>query len=57
MPTFFPSDVVLVRYPFTDLEAFKVRPAVAVSEIGNVGTLVPEDFTKVQISLKLWLSL
>lgn len=30
MPSFSTSDVLLVRYPFTDLTSAKVRPAVAV---------------------------
>ncbi len=32
MPSFSKSEVVLVRYPFSDLTAAKVRPAVVVSE-------------------------
>ena len=31
MPSYLKGDVVLVRYPFSDLSDFKVRPAVAVS--------------------------
>ena len=31
MPSYSKGDVVLVRYPFSDLSDFKVRPAVAVS--------------------------
>src|SRR5205809_8042922 len=31
MPSYSKGDVVLVRYPFSDLSAAKVRPAVAVS--------------------------
>ncbi len=31
MPSFSKNDVVLVRYPFSDLTAGKVRPAVVVS--------------------------
>ena len=31
MPRFSKGDVVLVRYPFSDLTNFKVRPAVVVS--------------------------
>jgi mRNA interferase MazF len=30
MPSYSSGDVVLVRYPFTDLTSSKVRPAVAV---------------------------
>jgi mRNA interferase MazF len=30
MPSYSKGDVILVRYPFTDLSASKVRPAVAV---------------------------
>jgi len=32
MPSFSRSEVVLVRYPFSDLTAAKVRPAVIVNE-------------------------
>ena len=32
MPSFSKNDVVLVRYPFSDLTAVKVRPAVVVNE-------------------------
>ena len=31
MPNFSRNEVILVRYPFTDLSGFKVRPAVVVS--------------------------
>ncbi len=31
MPSYSKSDVILVRYPFSDLSAAKVRPAVVVS--------------------------
>lgn len=31
MPSFFKNDVILVRYPFTDLSNSKVRPAVVVN--------------------------
>ena len=31
MPDYSTNDVVLVRYPFSDLSAFKVRPAIIVS--------------------------
>jgi mRNA interferase MazF len=31
MPSYSQSDVVLVRYPFSDLSGSKVRPAVVVS--------------------------
>ena len=31
MPSYSKGDVVLVRYPFSDLSDFKVRPAVAIS--------------------------
>jgi mRNA interferase MazF len=30
MPSYFRSEVILVQYPFTDLSATKVRPAVVV---------------------------
>ncbi len=32
MPSFSKNDVVLVGYPFSDLTAVKVRPAVVVNE-------------------------
>jgi mRNA interferase MazF len=31
MPSYLKSDVILVRYPFSDLSSSKVRPAVVVS--------------------------
>jgi mRNA interferase MazF len=31
MPTYSKNDVILVRYPFTDLSSSKVRPAVIIS--------------------------
>jgi mRNA interferase MazF len=31
MPSYFKHDVILVRYPFSDLSSSKVRPAVIVS--------------------------
>ena len=31
MPSYFKNDVILVRYPFSDLSSSKVRPAVVVS--------------------------
>lgn len=31
MPNYFKHDIILVRYPFSDLSASKVRPAVIVS--------------------------
>ena len=31
MPSFSKNDVILVRYPFSDLSGAKVRPAIAVS--------------------------
>jgi mRNA interferase MazF len=31
MPSYSKDDVVLVRYPFSDLSDFKVRPAISVS--------------------------
>lgn len=31
MPNYSKDDVILVRYPFTDMSNFKVRPAVVVS--------------------------
>jgi mRNA interferase MazF len=33
MPSYSKNDVLLVRYPFSDLSGFKVRPAVVVSEL------------------------
>jgi mRNA interferase MazF len=32
MPSFFKPEIVLVRYPFSDLTGIKVRPAVVVHE-------------------------
>ncbi len=43
MPSFLKNDVVLVRYPFSDLSAAKVRPAVVVN-----GPHVSEDFSPVE---------
>lgn len=33
MPSYFKHDVILVRYPFSDLSSSKVRPAVVVSTL------------------------
>ena len=33
MPNYLKNDIILVRYPFSDLSNFKVRPAVIVSTI------------------------
>ena len=35
MPNFSTNDVVLVRYPFTDLTSVKVRPAVVVASFAG----------------------
>ncbi len=32
MPSFSRNEVILVRYPFSDLTAFKIRPAVVIGE-------------------------
>ncbi len=45
MPSFSKNDVVLVRYPFSDLTAAKVRPAVVVS-----GPHVSEDLLIVPLT-------
>lgn len=31
MPSYSKNDIILVRYPFSDLSSFKVRPAIVVS--------------------------
>ena len=36
MPAFSRGNVVLVRYPFSDLSHFKVRPAVVISPPGDI---------------------
>ncbi len=43
MPSFFKDEVILVRYPFSDLSAAKVRPAVVVSapHVSDDGLIVP----------------
>jgi len=33
MPNYSKNEVILVRYPFTDLSSIKVRPAVVVSAL------------------------
>ena len=35
MPNFSTNDVVLVRYPFTDLTSVKVRPAVVITSFAS----------------------
>jgi mRNA interferase MazF len=32
MPSFSKNEIILVRYPFSDLTAAKIRPAVVISE-------------------------
>src|SRR5579862_4840022 len=48
MPSFSRSDVVLVRYPFSDLTATKVRPAVLVN-----GLHASQDLPIVQLTSRL----
>jgi hypothetical protein len=35
MPSYSHSEVILVRYPFTNLSAVKVRPAIVVNTLSN----------------------
>ncbi len=48
MPSFSRSDVVLVRYPFSDLTAAKVRPAVLVN-----GPHASQDLLMVPLTSRL----
>ncbi|MBW1691444.1 MAG: type II toxin-antitoxin system PemK/MazF family toxin [Deltaproteobacteria bacterium] len=63
MPTYSTNDVILVRYPFTDLSSSKVRPAAIISAphisedlfvvplTSKTGSLLPGEFV-----LKDWKS-
>ncbi len=56
MPNYLKNDIILVRYPFSDLSNFKVRPAVIVSTIhvsqdilivpltSKISSLLPGEF-------------
>lgn len=59
MPTCSRGDVVLVRYPFSDLSSLKVRPAVVVNahHVKTVGHLTPSDLARLSTTLRDWLSL
>ena len=48
MPNYSKNDVILVRYPFSDLSGFKVRPAVIVST-----THVSQDILIVPLTSKI----
>ena len=56
MPNYLKNDIILVRYPFSDLSNFKVRPAIVVSTIhvsqdilivpltSKISSLLPGEF-------------
>lgn len=48
MPNYSKNDVILVRYPFSDLSNFKVRPAIIVST-----THVSQDIMIVPLTSKI----
>jgi mRNA interferase MazF len=47
MPTYSKNDVILIRYPFTDLSSSKVRPATIIS-----APHISEDFFVVPLTSK-----
>ena len=47
MNNYFKNDIILLRYPFTDLSVFKVRPAIIVS-----GTFPSNDIIIVPLTSK-----
>ena len=47
MPTYSKNDIILVRYPFTDLSSSKVRPAAIIS-----APHISEDFFVVPLTSK-----
>ena len=66
-PSYSRNDIVLVRYPFSDLSSAKVRPAVVVNAPHSshhptliaklVGRLTEFDAARLERSLRDWLSL
>lgn len=62
MSSYFKYEVILIKYPFTDLTVFKVRPAVIVnsdfiSDDLFVAKLKARDVEKLENSLRFWLDL
>lgn len=62
MSSYFKYEVILIKYPFTDLTVFKVRPAVIVnsdfiSDDLFVAKLKARDIEKLENSLRFWLDL
>ena len=58
MPTIAqPGDVVLVRFPFTDLTTTKVRPAVVLATHGDDLTIVGIFSSSPQPSRQTWIAL
>lgn len=55
MPSYSRHDLILVRYPFSDLSSSKVRSAVVV--MGVIGQLSPTDAAQFDPSLGYWLGL
>lgn len=60
MPNYSKNSVILVRYPFSDLSATKIRPAVIVnpdSSSQDYFKLSTKDAQTLEASLRLWLGL
>lgn len=54
MPDYLMNDIVLVRYPFSDLQIFKVRPATfARAKLPNLCEVFNSSGTETQIDPRL----
>ena len=52
MPSYFRNDIILVRYPFSDLSRSKVRPAVTALPAAMRYSLSPESYSASRLRIK-----